>query len=121
MSAHASKGIRFVPKTPPLLGHAPSRGNVGLFQAGGVRLRGLGFLQADDVGLRFAELVKQVRQAAVDVVDVETGDLHRPLHTGSRRPYRQNRCALLQETGTESRLIMTSGRRRMGHRLQFWA
>jgi len=23
MSAHASKGIRFVPKTPPLLGHAP--------------------------------------------------------------------------------------------------
>src|ERR1700734_3875884 len=24
MSAHASKGIRFVPKMPPLLGHAPS-------------------------------------------------------------------------------------------------
>ena len=43
----------------------------------GVGLRGLGFLQADDVGLRFAELVKQVRQATVDVVDVETGDLHR--------------------------------------------
>src|SRR4029077_18849958 len=27
MSAHASKGIRFVPKTPPLLGHAPSGPN----------------------------------------------------------------------------------------------
>ena len=26
MSAHASKGIRFVPKTPPLLGHPPSVG-----------------------------------------------------------------------------------------------
>ena len=24
MSAHPSKGIRFVPKMPPLLGHAPS-------------------------------------------------------------------------------------------------
>src|SRR5215831_20497422 len=24
MSAHASRGIRFVPKMPPLLGHAPS-------------------------------------------------------------------------------------------------
>jgi hypothetical protein len=24
MSAHAAKGIRFVPKMPPLLGHAPS-------------------------------------------------------------------------------------------------
>ena len=25
MSAHASKGIKFVPKMPPLLGHAPNR------------------------------------------------------------------------------------------------
>jgi hypothetical protein len=40
----------------------------------------------------FAEPFEQVRQAAVDVVDVETGDLRLPFHTSSRRPYRQNRC-----------------------------
>jgi hypothetical protein len=34
------------------------------------------FLKAYDVGLRFAEPVQQVRQATVDVVDIETSDLH---------------------------------------------
>jgi hypothetical protein len=34
------------------------------------------FLKADR-GFRFAKPVKQVGQAAVDVVDVETGDFHR--------------------------------------------
>ena len=39
----------------------------------------LGFelLKADDGGLSFAEPVQQVRQATIDVVDIETGDLHR--------------------------------------------
>ena len=38
---------------------------------------GFEFLKAHDVGLRFAKPAEQVRQATVDVVDVETGDLHR--------------------------------------------
>ena len=40
-------------------------------------VRGFEFLKAHDVGLGFAKPVQQVRQATVDVVDVETGDLHR--------------------------------------------
>jgi hypothetical protein len=39
------------------------------------------FLKAHDVGLSFAEPGEQVRQATVDVIDIETGDLHR---TGER-------------------------------------
>ena len=40
-------------------------------------VRGFELLKAHDVGLGFAEPVQQVRQATVDVVDIETGDLHR--------------------------------------------
>jgi hypothetical protein len=40
-------------------------------------VRGFDFLKAHDVGLSFAKPVEQVRQATVDVVDIETGDLHR--------------------------------------------
>jgi hypothetical protein len=58
---------------------APQRVVAGLAQ---FRLReclvgGLQFLQADDVGPRALQPGEQVRQAAVDVVDVEGGDLHR--------------------------------------------
>jgi hypothetical protein len=40
-------------------------------------VRGFDFLKAHDVGLGFVKPVQQVRQATVDVVDIETGDLHR--------------------------------------------
>jgi hypothetical protein len=40
-------------------------------------VRGFELLKAHDVGLGFAEPVQQVRQATIDVVDIETGDLHR--------------------------------------------
>jgi hypothetical protein len=40
-------------------------------------VHGFELLKAYDVGLGFAEPVQQVRQATVDVVDIETGDLHR--------------------------------------------
>jgi hypothetical protein len=33
MSAHASKAIRFVPKMPPLLGHAPSARHGGVVES----------------------------------------------------------------------------------------
>ena len=36
------------------------------------------FLKAHDVGLGFAKPVQQVAQTTVDVVDIKTGDLHRP-------------------------------------------
>ena len=38
---------------------------------------GFEFLKAHDVGLGFSKPAEQVRQATVDVVDVEAGDLHR--------------------------------------------
>jgi hypothetical protein len=41
-----------------------------------VALRGLQFLQADDVGRGLAQPGEQVRQAFVDVVDVEGRDFH---------------------------------------------
>jgi hypothetical protein len=50
-----------------------------------VGVRSLQFLKADNVGFRFAKPVKQIRQAAVDVVDVETGDFH---WFGMRRAHR---------------------------------
>jgi hypothetical protein len=40
-------------------------------------VRGFELLKAHDVGLGFAKPADQVRQATIDVVDVETGDLHR--------------------------------------------
>src|SRR3984957_8602654 len=40
-------------------------------------VRGFELLKADDVGLGFVKPVQQVRQPTVDVVDIETGDLHR--------------------------------------------
>jgi hypothetical protein len=40
-------------------------------------VRGFELLKAHDVGLSFAKPVQQVCQATVDVVDIETGDLHR--------------------------------------------
>jgi hypothetical protein len=40
-------------------------------------VQGLGLLEADDVRLGFAKPAQQVRQAPFDVVDVESGDLHR--------------------------------------------
>ena len=40
-------------------------------------VRGFEFLKADDVGLIFSNPAEQVRQATVDVVDLETGDFHR--------------------------------------------
>jgi hypothetical protein len=40
-------------------------------------VRGLDFLKTHNVGIGFAKPVQQVRQATVDVVDIETGDLHR--------------------------------------------
>jgi hypothetical protein len=40
-------------------------------------VRGFDFLKAHDVGLSLAKPVEQIRQATVDVVDIETGDLHR--------------------------------------------
>jgi hypothetical protein len=39
-------------------------------------VRGLEFLKAHNAGLRFAKPVLQVLQATIDVVDIETGDLH---------------------------------------------
>src|SRR3984957_14749064 len=87
----------------------------------------LEILKADNFGLGFTEPFEQVRQPEAYVVDVETGDLHRPFHTSSRRPYRQNRRVrrlknriTLGETATQSHLSMMSGRRRMGHHRQFW-
>jgi hypothetical protein len=40
-------------------------------------VRRLQFLKTDDVGFGFAEPVKQVREAAMDIVNVEAGYLHR--------------------------------------------
>jgi hypothetical protein len=37
---------------------------------------GFEFLKAHDVGHSFPKPAKQVRQATIDVVDIETGDLH---------------------------------------------
>jgi hypothetical protein len=48
---------------------------------------GFELLKAHDVGLGFAKPVQQVRQATVDVVDVETGDLHRSA-TDTRQSWR---------------------------------
>jgi hypothetical protein len=42
-----------------------------------IGVRGFEFLKAHNVGLGLAEPVQQVAQAPIDVVDVETGDLHR--------------------------------------------
>ena len=39
-------------------------------------VRGFKLLKTHDVGLGFAKPVQQVRQATVDVVDIEAGDLH---------------------------------------------
>jgi hypothetical protein len=39
-------------------------------------VRGFELLKADNVGLGFAEPVHEVRQATVDIVDIEAGDLH---------------------------------------------
>ena len=54
-------------------------------------VRGFEFLKADDVGLGLAKPAEQVRQATVDVVDVETGDLHRSAtdtrHGSGSAPY----------------------------------
>jgi hypothetical protein len=51
-------------------------------------VRGFELLKAHDVGFGFAEPVHEVRQATVDVVDIETGDLHR---------FRQERSPRLSE------------------------
>ena len=40
-------------------------------------VRGFEFLKTHDVGRAFAKPAQQIPQATVDVVDVETGDLHR--------------------------------------------
>jgi hypothetical protein len=40
-------------------------------------VRGFELLKAHNVGLGFAEPVHEVRQATVDVVDIEASDLHR--------------------------------------------
>ena len=48
-----------------------AQGRRGEFAVGGLQL-----LQRDDVGLGLPQPGEQVRQAAVDVVDVEAGDLH---------------------------------------------
>jgi hypothetical protein len=52
-------------------------------------VRGFEFLKAHDVGLGFAKPVQQVRQSAVDVVDIETGDLHRFTHERAQRLWRK--------------------------------
>ena len=57
-------------------------------------------LKTHNVGLGFAEPVQQVRQATVDVVDVETGDLHR---------FRRERSPLGKEPVVFSRDLPTSG------------
>ena len=51
---------------------------------------GFEFLKAHDVGLGFAEPVQQVRQATIDVVDIETGDLHRFRRERSPRLLEEN-------------------------------
>src|SRR3546814_1239711 len=50
----------------------------GLAQGGGreIRVGRFQFLQADDIGLRRLQPLQHVGQPAVDVVDVEGGDLH---------------------------------------------
>src|SRR3984957_7183081 len=63
-------------------------------------VRGFELLKAHDVGLGFAEPVQQVRQATVDVVDIETGDLHR---------FRRERSPLGKEPVVFSRDLPTSG------------
>jgi hypothetical protein len=42
-----------------------------------LRVGGFELLKTHDVGLGFSKPAQQVSQATVDVVDVETGDLHR--------------------------------------------
>ena len=60
-------------------------------------VRGFELLKAHDVGLSFAKPVQQVRQAAVDVVDIETGDLH--WFTRERSPgLREKNLLFLVET-----------------------
>jgi hypothetical protein len=53
-------------------------------------VRGFELLKAHDVGLGFAKPVEQVRQTAVDVVDIETGDLHRFIRERSPRLLEEN-------------------------------
>ena len=63
----------------PALLAAPYRVITGLPDCVGRELGvgGFEFLKAHDVWLSLSKPMEQVRQATVDVVDVETGDLHR--------------------------------------------
>src|SRR6202030_3564766 len=63
-------------------------------------VRSFDSLKAHDVGLSVAKPVEQVRQATVDVVDIETGDLHR---------FRRGRSPLEKESVVFSRDLPTSG------------
>ena len=63
-------------------------------------VRGFELLKAHDVGLGFAKPVQQVRQATVDVVDIETGDLHRFRRERSPRLLEKNLLSFSRDLPT---------------------
>jgi hypothetical protein len=77
-SHNASPSRKYRHAVPAPLG-VPNRMITGLpdYLRRKLGVRGFEFLKADDVGLISSNPAEQVRQATVDVVDVETGDFHR--------------------------------------------
>ena len=84
--------------------------------------RRLQLLQADHVGRRFLQPAQQHRQPAVDAVDVEGGDLHRPRRSGrnsargdlagvERGPCARSPCFILPSIAETRKLFRRVGGR----------